>query len=383
MKKRLGIFCFYDEEGIVDDYIEYLLNDLSSCLCRLIIVVNGYIDKYGMKIMEKYSDEIIIRKNEGFDAGAYKTALVGYLKDETLYNYDEIVFCNDTFFGPLVHFSSIFERMEQIPCDFWGINYIENNIANHLQSYFLVFRSGVIEDDSLRIYLSDRIKENNVDYRVACAEFEAGLFSYLYNEKGKKFASLVKTNNCHILKSCNYCLIKYGIPVIKRKAFATDYYNKENIMDVISFVENHTDYDVEYIFQAIKRRYSLCLKKEDISNYVTKEHNVKECFYSISYKREDEIKKFIEENKSFYIFGDGIWAVQVCCIYVKDNPGFKGFIISDKIVKNTNTILGYPVFNFGEVADSEKQNVMVILNYKNHADVCHYLDRVKNIFSLY
>lgn len=42
--RRLGIFCFYDESGTVDEYIEYLLADLAKSLKMLIIVINEYIN---------------------------------------------------------------------------------------------------------------------------------------------------------------------------------------------------------------------------------------------------------------------------------------------------------------------------------------------------
>ena len=38
---RLGIFNCYDPDGIIDDYIPFLLNDFKENISRLIIVVNG------------------------------------------------------------------------------------------------------------------------------------------------------------------------------------------------------------------------------------------------------------------------------------------------------------------------------------------------------
>jgi rhamnosyltransferase len=43
--KRITIFSFYDEEGIVDSYVCYLLNEIKSVSERIIFTVNGYIDK--------------------------------------------------------------------------------------------------------------------------------------------------------------------------------------------------------------------------------------------------------------------------------------------------------------------------------------------------
>ena len=61
--RRLGIFCFFDKEGIVDSYIDYLLEDLKKNLSRLIIVINGYVNCEGREIFEKYTQDIIIRNN--------------------------------------------------------------------------------------------------------------------------------------------------------------------------------------------------------------------------------------------------------------------------------------------------------------------------------
>lgn len=39
--KRLGIFYCFDEDGIIDEYIIYLLNDIFQNLDELCIVYNG------------------------------------------------------------------------------------------------------------------------------------------------------------------------------------------------------------------------------------------------------------------------------------------------------------------------------------------------------
>ena len=40
-EKRLGIFLFYDKDGVADRYIEYMLKDIRPCLDRLIVIANG------------------------------------------------------------------------------------------------------------------------------------------------------------------------------------------------------------------------------------------------------------------------------------------------------------------------------------------------------
>lgn len=115
---RIGIFCFYDKEGIVDEYVEFLLKELCRCLSSLVIIINGNVSVKGRLILEKYTDEIYIRDNKGFDGGAYKDVLINMLGWSRIQKYDELVLCNDTFYGPFVSFESIFNDMESTRADF-------------------------------------------------------------------------------------------------------------------------------------------------------------------------------------------------------------------------------------------------------------------------
>ena len=50
--RRIGIFVFFDANGIVDRYIPYMLEDLMKNLERLVVVVNGKITDEGKEIAE-------------------------------------------------------------------------------------------------------------------------------------------------------------------------------------------------------------------------------------------------------------------------------------------------------------------------------------------
>lgn len=72
MMRRIGIFVFFDADGIVDRYIPYMLTDLMKNLERLVIVVNGKITDEGRATLEQFSSDFVIRENKGFDTWAYK-----------------------------------------------------------------------------------------------------------------------------------------------------------------------------------------------------------------------------------------------------------------------------------------------------------------------
>ena len=52
--KRIGVFVLYDEDGIVDDFIEYLLLKMREVLNKLVIVVNTAKIFWGSFLSKKY-----------------------------------------------------------------------------------------------------------------------------------------------------------------------------------------------------------------------------------------------------------------------------------------------------------------------------------------
>ena len=112
-QRRLGIFVFFDKDGLVDDYIVYLLDEICKYLERLIVVCNGSLTKDGKNIFERYSNEIFLRENVGFDVAAWQFALVEKVGAENLKKYDQLILFNDTFYGPFYPFSEIFSIILQ------------------------------------------------------------------------------------------------------------------------------------------------------------------------------------------------------------------------------------------------------------------------------
>lgn len=93
---------YYDAEGIVDESVVYYIKSLKSVVSRLVVVVIGNIDDKGKEKLDWIADEILIRENVGFDAGAYKAVLCSPDFMEKIKQYDEIVLSNDTCFGPFI-----------------------------------------------------------------------------------------------------------------------------------------------------------------------------------------------------------------------------------------------------------------------------------------
>lgn len=274
--KRLGIFFFYDKDGIVDDYVLYLLDDLVKSLERIIIVCNGLLNKEGREKFKKYTDEVFVRENKGFDVWAYKTALE-YVGWDKLAEYDEAVLLNSTIMGPVYPFSEMFAEMDRRDVDFWGITKYGkeeidpfgcnpyNYVPEHIQSHFMVFRQSFLKSIELKMYW-DEMPE--IDSYIKSVGYHESAFTKRFEDKGFTWDVYVDTDEYKGLTT--YPLIFYPkdlivnhrCPIFKRRGFFQDYdYVVTNTvgqgsMELYKYLCESGIYDVRMIWQNILRTCS-------------------------------------------------------------------------------------------------------------------------------
>jgi rhamnosyltransferase len=235
--RRLGIYSFYDADGIVDRYVPFFLNDLRENLDQLIIVVNGLIRVEEKAKLLALTPRIIVRENRGFDIWGYKTGLddVGW---DNLAAFDEIILANNTVFGPLFPFRRVFQEMAARDIDFWGLTrHYEHEqdptgcnpygfTPEHIQSYFCAFRRSLVTQPAFQDYW-----DNLPDlprYQDAVGRHET-YFTRHFADLGFRFDTFVDAGN---LKDLNPNPILYyheemvaeqHCPIIKRRTFFQDY----------------------------------------------------------------------------------------------------------------------------------------------------------------
>jgi len=277
-KKRISIFVIYDHDGMVDDYIFFLLSELSKISERIIIVINGFVlEEYNNRLAQ-YSNEIVIRENKGFDGAAYKHILTEYLKEFELNAYDELILLNDTFFGPFYSFKSIFNKMDQRECDVWGLsNHYESMQWNgsepmHLQSYFLVIRKNVIEYPAFREFwnqlkCADSFDEAVMGFEVGLSEMvkAAGFKLATYCELEEYHSNNIFLNYNYPLLSCGDMITKHQFPVLKKKSLLHCQDYNYNAKLAIDYIHNNTNYDVSLIWNHLLRKYKLCDLEDNLS----------------------------------------------------------------------------------------------------------------------
>lgn len=287
--KRLGIYFFYDQDGIVDRYIPFLLADLVKNLDELMIVSNGPINKEGKKVLKAFTSNILERENVGLDVWAYKEALYSFGWD-VLTNFDEIVLLNYTIMGPVFPFKEMFDAMAIRDLDFWGVTKHHgldfdpygkckyNLIPEHIQTGFMVIRSSLIESKEFQKYWEDLPEIN--DYGDSICKHEA-IFTKEFTDKG--FKSDVYVNTEDLKEFAPYPLMIYPkeliakkhCPIFKRKTFY-NYYEEylevtcgQPCYELFNYLHDESSYDVDLIWETILRTANMSDIKDRMQlNYI-------------------------------------------------------------------------------------------------------------------
>lgn len=277
MNNRLGIYFFYDKDGTVDEYVFHFLRELKILTNRIVFIANGFIKEEYIKEINSITNEIILRENTGLDVYALKYTL-NYIGFENLGNYDEVIYCNSTFFGPIFPLEDMFNCMDtKKGLDFWGItqhpDYKTNNenipsfnlnpygyIPKHIQYYFVVYRNRLLKSKEFCEFFKNMPIIN--DYFDAVGLFET-VFTKHFEDLGYEWGTYVN----YIDENMNYPLLykpydvvyKYKCPIIKRKSFyleneLTEKYNtlKQNCK-ILNYLKDNNLYDTNMIIKNINR----------------------------------------------------------------------------------------------------------------------------------
>ena len=307
--KRLCIYLTYDKENVVDRYIAYMLKELKKCVSYLYVVFNGTKIEQGEEYLQE-ADKVFFRENQGFDVGGFKDVLCHLLGWDRVLEYDELILVNDSFFGPFILFEKIFNEMEHIDVDFWGlISHAETRnsevgyIPEHIQSFFLGIKYNMLHSMYFKDYWVRMPYYNCFDEVVKYHELQ---FTSYFLKKGFTYTTYadVTLNNSLNLKNnypqymyLSYELIqKRKFPFLKKQQLAYNTLNQqtqENLRQSIQYIDLYTDYDVNMIWENIVRtmdlsdlQRSLCLQyalpKEDNSIEIEKQHIL--VIVSVSYE---------------------------------------------------------------------------------------------------
>ena len=263
---RICLFSFYDEQGVVDDYVLYFLKELGKFVEKTLFISNGPLSKDSEAALQGLVSEVSLRPNTGFDVLAYKEGLEKIDFDREG-QYDEVLMVNHTCFGPIFPFAELFEEMEKRQCDFWGVTaHMEmtpnpftgtGTLPYHLNTNFVAVRSSMLRSLSFRQYWENL--EEQATYETAIMSHEA-VFTEYFTKLGYRCESYLdcKKYGTHYpaMLDIDETLIDRN-PLLKRRAFFHDprflEHYAADVPRALRVLEQTSDYDTSMIWRNVSR----------------------------------------------------------------------------------------------------------------------------------
>ncbi|MCI8763214.1 MAG: rhamnan synthesis F [Lachnospiraceae bacterium] len=251
---RLAIYVFWEKEGIVRNYVLTYLAGLKEIAEKIYVVVNGKITSAGKDTIQKMGISVIVRENIGVDFWAYKTGLDA---EGGLDKYDEIILANCSCYGPVYPFSEMFKKMDKSSVDFWGITEWPLNEAGYtgtwILSYFMVFRKRIFLSEDWNSWWDNLCP---VYSREECIDKHEIPFTKFFADRNYSYDVYCPNTTDFIdstIEAPDYLVINQKCPLIKRKAFCTEYirfldYHRGNASKrVFDYIKEHHLYNVNDI----------------------------------------------------------------------------------------------------------------------------------------
>lgn len=239
--KRVIFYLLYDPRGIVDDYVPYKLTQLRAHADYIVVISNGGVNQAGSAVLQGVADEVWERDNVGFDVEGYKWAIERF--GDRISEFDELILMNYTWFGPVGDIGPLFERMNALEIDYWGVTdhseftpnpiTLKGTMPRHIQSHWIAVRRRLFESDAWRDYwttmppirsYSDSILNHESRFT---AHFESEGFTYEVaypheNYPGTPHPAFERAQQ----------LLEDGCPVLKRRPFFHDplYLDREGVI---------------------------------------------------------------------------------------------------------------------------------------------------------
>lgn len=340
----------YDIDGRIHGYVEHICRELVSVGVDIFFIINGFVTEEGERTLKKYTNkELYIRDNRGYDGGAYADFLLHSFDKDTFSLFEEVIFCNDSFFGPFVSMKELFDDFHRRNVDFWGIHYVNREFYKYIESYFLVFEKNVIrgKDRNLYSFFVENSYLQEAGYDEVCAGFERGLFSYL-KHGGFTFDAYCKGDTYDIFYNGDVGIIKYGLPIFKKRSLR-ERYNNIQLPIVYNYVKEHYNYPIQLIKGYYEYEFGKSFTEEPVEREVV-ERRIAECKFIPSTKlTEEDLIEYFSSKRPFYIYGAGKEAGRVFCYYKEFMQNLKGFVISDDRSREKCNSWGYPLYTLGEV----------------------------------
>nr|WP_228125576.1 MULTISPECIES: rhamnan synthesis F family protein [Gluconobacter] len=174
---RVCLFAYYNPNVRLAPHTRHLLSQIASCGFTIHIAASGLSDATAQLLRDDLANPaapipaaVHPRPNTGLDFGAWQFLLSkGYADNAT-----EILFTNDSVFGPLLPLRPIMNRMGEKKFQVWGMVRSEA-VVSHLQSWFLCMTHDALHHPAIQRIFNQPFNDMTKDEIVLHGELGLGL----------------------------------------------------------------------------------------------------------------------------------------------------------------------------------------------------------------
>lgn len=279
--KRILIYNIFEGKEALQEYKVIFLEALAKIVDEVHIVVNGGLSQSDIRRLEAIG-KVTLRENKGYDVAAFRAGILN-LGQERLKEYDQLLLVNDTNIGPFKDLKTVFSSVDSKSLDFWGISLGEiqpdftglnpfGYIPEHIQTYFLVIERSLLHQKSFYRYWE---KLGDTDSRQKAIGRHETYFTKYFANLGFRYDALIRDTTDSAMYIHPLRVLNQGSPLVKYSALSN--YNDDQfiwqglerqseIPELISYIEEKTDYPVEIITDIIddfkkksKQKYMLII----------------------------------------------------------------------------------------------------------------------------
>ena len=242
-RRRTAILASFSSDGRIRKRTMFLLRGLAEVVDNIVLVASAPLFPEEAERLNGLVSDVFCEFHGEYDFGSYKRGWRiaderGLLSRETA---DELILCNDSCYGPVYPLEEAFETMRPRPCDFWGMTINAEGGAEHVQSFFLVFRRPVLDDSVLEEFLSE--VHLLTGRGSVIVHYETRLTGFLH-ERGFSYDSVVPRSICEefdadfpnpMLRPLTL-MRRWRMPLVKVKAFEGE--NREDPYTTLEYLQS-------------------------------------------------------------------------------------------------------------------------------------------------
>lgn len=240
--KRLCLLAGFHPYGQISDYVVYYTRALAQ-VADVYYWADCLLPENELAKLTPYVKGAWGQSHGKYDFGSWQK-LIEHIGWDTITQYDECLFVNDSVFAPLFALPPILEKASNAPIDAWALNSFDKE---YFASFFFVLKQRVLKHPQVQSFFN-HIETQKTPNDVI-QKYEKPL-APLLQQYG--FSCAVFSNKIHNLFDYWREGVKTGFPTLKIGIFTRDYYEPQWLGNWRAFLQKHTSYPIELIDQHLR-----------------------------------------------------------------------------------------------------------------------------------